>query len=127
MSTPAEVASRIAEWRKHDEREHPEGLYELVLEWLNEDDEDIRHEAILFLGRHLKQLSDAQRLLELAMADPSVRLRKASCDALGGVFRNTHDRRVASILADISRDTNEDGEVRAAALSAIRRITGQRY
>jgi len=50
-----------------------------------------------------------------------------ACDAIGGAFRNTHDRRVLTILADISRNTDEDGEVRAAALGAIRRINSQRF
>ncbi len=126
MATPAEVASRIAEWRRRDDREHPEGLYELVLAWLDDTDDDVRYEAVMFMGRHLKQLSDGQRLLEVAMADSSERVRKAACDALGGVFRNTHDRRLSTILGDISRNTGEHGEVRAAALSAIRRINGQR-
>ena len=126
MATPAEVASRIAEWRRRDEREHPQGLYELVMAWLDDADDEVRHEAVLFLGHHLKQLSDGQRLLEAAVADSSEHVRKAACDALGGAFRNTHDRRVATILADISRNTDEDGDVRAAALGAIRRINGQR-
>src|SRR6266404_767485 len=125
MASPVEVASRIAEWRRRDEREHPQGLYELVLEWLNDPDEVVRYEAVMFLARYLRQLSDAQRLLEMAVADPSERLRKAACDSLGGMFRNTHDHRVSSVLAGISRDTGEDGEVRAAALGAIRRINGQ--
>lgn len=127
MASPVEVASRIAEWRRRDEREHPEGLYQLVLEWLNDPDEAVRYEAVMFLARYLRQLSDAQRLLEVAVADSSERLRKAACDALGGVFRNTHDHRVSSVLAGISRDTEEDGEVRAAALGAIRRINGQKF
>ena len=127
MATPAEVASRIAEWRRRDEREHPQGLYELVMAWLDDADDDVRLEAVLFLGHHLKQLSDGQRLLEVATADSSERIRKAACDALGGAFRNTHDRRVSAIMADISRNTNEDGDVRAAALGAIRRINSQRY
>jgi HEAT repeat protein len=126
MATPAEVASRIAEWRRRDDREHPQGLYELVLAWLDDTDDEVRLEAVLFLGRHLKQLSDGQRLLEVAVADSSDRIRKAACDALGGAFRNTHDRRLATVLADISRNTAEDGDVRAAALAAIRRINGQR-
>ena len=46
---------------------------------------------------------------------------------IGFFFRNTHDRRVLTILADISRNTDEDGEVRAAALGAIRRINSQRF
>ncbi len=127
MASPVEVASRIAEWRRRDEREHPEGLYELVLEWLNDPEEGVRYEAVLFLSRHLRQLSDAQRLLEMAVADTSERLRKTACDSLGGMFRNSHDRRVTAVLAEITRDTKEDGDVRAAALGAIRRITGQRY
>jgi HEAT repeat protein len=127
MATPAEVASRIAEWRRRDEREHPQGLYELVMAWLDESDEDVRFEAVLFVGHHLKQLSDGQRLLEVATADPSERIRKAACDSLGGAFRNTHDRRVSTIMADISRNTDEDGGVRAAALGAIRRINSQRF
>jgi HEAT repeat protein len=126
MATPAEVASRIAEWRRRDEREHPQGLYELVMAWMDDSDEEIRYEAVMFLGRHLKQLSDGQRLLEVAVGDSSERIRKAACDALGGVFRNTHDRQLAGILAGISRNTEEDGDVRAAALGAIRRINGQR-
>jgi HEAT repeat protein len=126
MATPAEVASRIAEWRRRDEREHPQGLYDLVMAWLDDTDEDVRHEAVLFLGHHLKQMSDGQRLLEVAVADPSERIRKAACDSLGGAFRNTHDRRLSTVLADISRNVNEDGDVRAAALGAIRRINGQR-
>ena len=126
MATPAEVASRIAEWRRRDEREHPQGLYDLVMAWLDDADDDVRYEAVLFLGRHLKQLSDGQRLLEVATADPSERIRKAACDGLGGAFRNTHDRRLATVLADISRNTDEDGDVRAAAMGAIRRINGQR-
>jgi HEAT repeat protein len=127
MATPAEVASRIAEWRRRDEREHPQGLYELVMAWLDDADDEVRLEAVLFLGHHLKQLSDGQRLLEVAVADPSERIRKAACDALGGAFRNTHDRRVATVMADISRNTAEDGDVRAAALGAIRRINSQRF
>ena len=126
MASPVEVASRIADWRRQDEREHPEGLYELVLQWVNDPDEGVRYEAVMFLARYLRQLSDAQVLLEIALADPSERLRRSACDSLGGVFRNTHDHRVASVLAGISRDTKESGDVRAAALGAIRRISGQR-
>ncbi len=127
MATPAEVASRIAEWRRRDEREHPQGLYELVMAWFDDADEDVRYEAVLFLGHHMKQMADGQRLLDAAIGDHSVKVRKAACDALGGAFRNTHDRRVAGIMADISRNANEDGDVRASALGAIRRINSQRY
>jgi hypothetical protein len=127
MSTPAEIAASISGWRLRDEREHPPGLYQLVLEWLNDPDEDVRHEAVQFIGRHLHQLSDAQTLLEMVTADPSASMRKTVADCLGGVFRNTHDRRVLSVLAAVSKDTGEDGQVRAAALGAIRRINGQRY
>ena len=79
------------------------------------------------MGRHLRQLSDAQTLLEMSSADPSDHLRKAACDAIGGIFRNTHDRRVLSALAAISKNEDEVGSVRAAALGAIRRINGQKY
>src|SRR6185295_8585135 len=89
MASSAEVASRIADWRRRDERDHPEGLYELVLQWLNDPDESVRYEAVMFLARYLRQLSHAQPLLEIAVADPSERLRRAACDSLGGVFRNT--------------------------------------
>src|ERR1022692_3567095 len=127
MSSETEIAERLAGWRVIDASQHPEGLYELVLEWLNDSDEEIRHEAVLFLARHLRQLSDAQTLLEMAAADPSERMRKAAADALGGVFRNTHGRRVLSVLAGIAQDQDEVGSVRAAALGAIRRINSQRF
>ena len=127
MSTPEEVAASIAGWRLRDEQEHPPGLYALVLEWLNDPDEEVRHEAVMFLGRHLRQLSDAQTLLEMVVADPSERIRKEVADCLGGIFRNTHDRRVAALLADVARDPREDGLVRSAALGAIRRINHQRF
>ena len=127
MSSPTEIAARISGWRVHDANQHPEGLYELVMEWLNDSDEEIRYEAVLFLARHLRQLSDAQVLLEMAAADPSERLRKVAADSLGGVFRNTHDRRVLSVLAGIAQDQDEAGSVRAAALGAIRRINSQRF
>ncbi len=127
MPSTAELASNLAAWRARGEKEHPQGLYELACEWLNDSDEDLRHEAVLFIARHLRQLSDAQTLLEMAAADPKDRLRKAACDALGGVFRNTHDRRVLAVLAGISKDVDEEGAVRAAALGAIRRINGQKF
>lgn len=127
MSAPNEIAERIAGWRHIDASQHPEGLYETVFEWINSEDEEVRHEALLFLGRHLKQLSDAQVILDIVTADPSERMRRSAADALGGIFRNTHDRRVAGVLAVIAQSDSEAGAVRAAALGAIRRINGQRF
>src|SRR5258706_7261646 len=99
MASPVEVASRIAEWRRRDEREHPDGLYELVLEWMNDLDEEVRYEAVMFVSRHLRQLSDAQPLLEMAVAHTAGRLCQAALDARGGLVRNTHDRRRAQVVA----------------------------
>ena len=81
-SNATELAANLAAWRLRNENEHPPGLYELALEWLNDTEDEVRYQAVMFLARHLRQLSDAQMLLEMAAGDPSERLRKAAADAI---------------------------------------------
>ena len=120
----AELAVRLARVRQQTADRHPPGFYEQVTEWLQHPDAAVREEAVRFLGRHFRERSDGQVLLEMVMADPSPEVRKWSAKCLGGVFRSTCIRQVTQVLAAASNNPDEDGEVRAAAYAAIRRING---
>ena len=122
--SPAKLAAGIARARLQPPDQHLPGFYEQVLEWLDHPDETVREEAILFLGRHIRQRSDAQALLETLAGDPSVSVRKAAADCLGGVFRATRNRQVCEVLGGVTRNKEEEGPVRAAAFAAIKRING---
>ncbi len=124
QASPQELAAAIAHTRLLPADRHPPGFYEQTLGWLNHPDEAVREQAILFVGRHFRQRSDAQPLLEILVADPTLSVRKAAADCLGGVFRATRNRQVNEVLATATRNTEEDGSVRAAAYAAIRRING---
>lgn len=122
--SPVELAERLARVRRRPADQHPPGFYEEAAEWLHHPDERVRAEAVRFLGRHFRQRGDAQVLLEMVAADSSALLRKLAAECLGGIFRSTRNRHVNEVLAGVAKDAEQEGEVRAAAYTAIRRING---
>ena len=123
-ASPAQLAAILNRARRQAVEQHPPGLYEQALEWLDHPDENVRQEAIHFLGRHFRQRRDAQVLLEMVVADAGAAVRKAAADCLGGVFRATRNREVNEVLATAARNPQEEAPVRTAAYAAIRRING---
>lgn len=124
MAEESNLAEKIKQVRRDPSKDHPPGFYEQVLDWLHHSDATVRREALLFLGHHLRQRSDAQELLEMVAADPDPEVRKMAADCLGGVFRSTRHQRVNEVLAAAAKNTEEEGQVRAAAYAAIKRING---
>ena len=120
----AELAARLARVRQQTADRHPPGFHEQVIEWLQHPEAAVREEAVRFLARHFRERADGQVLLEMVAADPSPEVRTWSAKCLGGVFRSSRDRQVNQVLAAVSNNPDEDGEVRGAAYAAIRRING---
>ncbi len=119
-----ELVERLARARRQPADQHPPGFFEQALELLHHSDDKVREEAVRFLGRHFRQRSDAQVLLEMVVADSSAPVRKSAAECLGGIFRSTRNRQVNEVLAPVAQNKEEDAEVRAAAYAAIKRING---
>lgn len=124
MADTPSIAEQIADWRRKPADEHPAGFYEKVLDWLNDPDHEARREAVLYLARHLRSRDEASVIIDLLDSDPNAEVRKAAAECLGGVFRATRNRDVLEILARVSKDSDEDGLVRAGAYHAIKKING---
>jgi HEAT repeat protein len=122
MAEIPSIAEQIAERRRQHSDQHPPGFYEKVLDWLNDPDHEVRREAVLYLARHLRSREEAGVIVDLLDSDPNVEVRKAAAECVGGVFRATRNRGVLEVLARVSKDSDEDGQVRAAAYQAIKKI-----
>jgi HEAT repeat protein len=125
MAIQLGLAQQIAQTRRLPPEKHPRGFYELTLEWLNDPQDDVRREALLYLARHLRQRADAQAMLDMVVGDWNADVRRIAAECLGGVFRNSRNTAVAEVLARVSRNANEDRAVRAAANAAIKRINSR--
>ncbi len=60
----------------------------------------------------------------MVVDDPDSQVRATAAECLGGIFRRSRNREANAVLADIVRNTGEEGAVRAAAMAAIRRVNG---
>jgi vesicle coat complex subunit len=60
----------------------------------------------------------------MVVDDPDTQVRATAAECLGGIFRRSRNREANAILAAVTRNQEEDGAVRAAALAAIRRVNG---
>ncbi len=123
-SPTLDLVEKLGRMRRSPAEQHPAGFYERVMEWLRHPEWEVREEAVRFLGRHCRQRSDAQVLLEVVAADPSAAVRLAAAECLGGIFRKTRDREVSEALAAIAQNTAEDPDVRAVAYAAMKRVSG---
>jgi len=104
--------------------QHPPGFYEKNKEWLRHESPEVRCAALRYLAQHCRQHSDAETLLKMVVDDPDAQVRATAAECLGGIFRRSRNREANAVLAAVTRNQEEEGAVRAAALAAVRRVNG---
>lgn len=120
----SKVAAGIERMRHTPADQQPPGFYGQVLDWLHDADPQVRKEAVRYLAKHCANHDDAAHLLEMVARDSDPEVRRAAAECLGGIFRAMRNREAAEVLAEVARNSEEEGAVRAAAYAAIRRING---
>ena len=127
--TPTELETlpleqKIEAMRHQPANQHPLGFYEKTKDWLRHESPEVRRAALRYLAQHCRQHSDAETHLKMVVDDPDTQVRATAAECLGGIFRRSRNREANAVLAAVSRNQEEDGAVRAAALAAIRRVNG---
>lgn len=119
-----QLADKIEAMRHQPAAQHPPGFYEKTHEWLRHEAPPVRRAAAHYLARHCRQHADAEALLDMVVHDSEASVRATAAECLGGIFRQSRNREANDVLAAVTRDRQEEGAVRAAALAAIKRING---
>jgi len=127
--TPTELETlpleqKIEAMRHQPADQHPLGFYEKTKDWLRHESPEVRGAALRYLAQHCRQHSDAETHLKMVVDDPDTQVRATAAECLGGIFRRSRNREANAVLAAVSRNQEEEGAVRAAALAAIRRVNG---
>jgi len=127
--TPTELETlpleqKIEAMRHQPVDQHPLGFYEKTKDWLRHESPEVRGAALRYLAQHCRQHSDAETHLKMVVDDPDTQVRATAAECLGGIFRRSRNREANAVLAAVSRNQEEEGAVRAAALAAIRRVNG---
>ena len=118
------LEEKIEAMRHQPADQHPPGFYEKNKEWLRHESPEVRCAALRYLAQHCRQHSDAETLLKMVVDDPDAPVRATAAECLGGIFRRSRNREANAVLAAVTRNQEEEGAVRAAALAAIRRVNG---
>jgi HEAT repeat protein len=127
--TPTELETlpleeKIEAMRHQPANQHPLGFYEKTKDWLRHESPEVRRAALRYLAQHCRQHSDAETHLKMVVDDPDTQVRATAAECLGGIFRRSRNREANAVLAAVTRNQEEEGAVRAAALAAIRRVNG---
>jgi hypothetical protein len=127
--TPTELETlpleqKIEAMRHQPANQHPLGFYEKTKDWLRHESPEVRGAALRYLAQHCRQHSDAETHLKMVVDDPDTQVRATAAECLGGIFRRSRNREANAVLAAVTRNQEEEGAVRAAALAAIRRVNG---
>ena len=118
------LGQKIEAMRHQPANQHPLGFYEKTKDWLRHESPEVRGAALRYLAQHCRQHSDAETHLKMVVDDPDTQVRATAAECLGGIFRRSRNREANAVLAAVSRNQEEEGAVRAAALAAIRRVNG---
>lgn len=118
------LEEKIEAMRHQPANQHPPGFYEKTKDWLRHESPEVRRAALRYLAQHCRQHSDAETLLKMVVDDPDTQVRATAAECLGGIFRRSRNREANAVLAAVTRNQEEEGTVRAAALAAVRRVNG---
>lgn len=96
----------------------------LITRYLEEDDEYLRHEAILVLGLKWKKHKYKQKFIEIMNDDRDVWCQYTAAMCLGVLGMEHKDTSVVPELLKIVRNESKDNDVRIAAYESIMHIYG---
>jgi hypothetical protein len=96
-----------------------------TLEYLKNPDAKLREAALQIAYRHWQITAKLASLYEeMALSDPSDKVRDTAVRALGTCYARTKDQRIGRMLASLVRDTGLSEAIRLTAFASLLRLHG---